>query len=69
MFDAAAAANLIASLKIMGLGMGGIFAVMLIIMGVVALLGRFGADEEEPSGKSRRTPLFYSFVRTFCAAW
>ena len=32
MFDAAAAANLIASLKIMGLGMGGIFAVMLIIM-------------------------------------
>ena len=39
MFDAAAAANLIASLKIMGLGMGGIFAVMLIIMGVVALLG------------------------------
>ena len=49
MFDAAAAANLIASLKIMGLGMGGIFAVM----GVVALLGRFGADEEEPSGKSQ----------------
>lgn len=53
MFDAAAMANLIASLKIMGLGMGGIFAVMLIIMGVVALLGRFGADEEEPSGKSQ----------------
>ncbi|MEY8360193.1 OadG-related small transporter subunit [Anaerotruncus colihominis] len=53
MFDAVVAADLIASLKIMGLGMGGIFAVMLIIMGVVALLGRFGADEEEPSGKAR----------------
>lgn len=53
MFDPVVMADFIASLKIMGLGMGGIFAVMLIIMGVVALLGRIGPDEDETPGETQ----------------
>ena len=39
--------NLIISLEIMGLGMAGIFAVMLLIMGLVALLAKFGGEKPE----------------------
>ncbi|MCQ4896760.1 MULTISPECIES: hypothetical protein [Anaerotruncus] len=39
--------NFIISLEIMGLGMAGIFAVMLLIMGLVALLAKFGGKKPE----------------------
>jgi len=39
--------NFIISLEIMGLGMAGIFAVMLLIMGLVALLAKFGRKKPE----------------------
>ncbi len=45
MFGPQAIGNFLISLEIMGLGMVGIFAVILIIIGVVSLLTRF-------SGKS-----------------
>ncbi len=45
MFGPQAISNFLISLEIMGLGMVGIFAVILIIIGVVSLLTRF-------SGKS-----------------
>ena len=39
--------NFIISLEIMGLGMAGIFAVMLLIMGLVSLLAKFGGKKPE----------------------
>ena len=39
--------NFIISMEIMGLGMAGIFAVMLLIMGLVALLAKFGGKKPE----------------------
>ena len=39
--------NFIISLEIIGLGMAGIFAVMLLIMGLVALLAKFGGKKPE----------------------
>ena len=41
-------AALAASLSIMWKGMLGIFAVMLLIMGVILLLNRLTADKEKP---------------------
>lgn len=38
--------NFIISLEIMGLGMAGIFAVMLVIMALVALLTKFGGKKK-----------------------
>ena len=42
MFSSVAMHNCWISLEIMGLGMSGIFAVILLIMGLVALLARLG---------------------------
>ena len=39
--------NFIVSLEIMGLGMAGIFAVMLVIMALVALLAKLGGKKPE----------------------
>ena len=39
--------NFIISQEIMGLGRAGIFAVMLLILGLVALLAKFGGKKPE----------------------
>ena len=51
MFGAQAMANFMISLEIMGLGMVGIFAVNLLIIGIVTLLTRLGgkADRQNTS--------------------
>ena len=38
--------NFLISLEIMGMGMAGIFLVILLIMGIVVLLTKFGAKKE-----------------------
>lgn len=47
MLSAQAITNFLISLEIMGLGMAGIFTVILVIMLVVYLLGKIGGKQEE----------------------
>lgn len=45
MFSAQAISNFFISLEIMGLGLAGIFTVILVIMGVVFLLGKLNKKQ------------------------
>lgn len=52
MFGAQAMSNFMISLEIMGLGMVGIFAVILLIIGIVTLLTRFsGRSDHQNASK------------------